>query len=631
MTHQQTPLWASFVVFIVIMLALDLGLFQRRKQAMSMKQSLIWCGVWASLAMLFNIGIFLFHPRGTDAGLEFFTGYVTEQSLSFDNIFVFIVLFGYFKVPRVYQYKVLFWGVLGAVIFRGIFILGGLALMSRFQWMIYVFGGFLVLTGISMVRKDQEKEIHPDKNLATRVFRRFFRVTRDYRRDRFFVWENEKILVTPLLMVLIAIESTDIVFATDSIPAIFAITPDPFIVFSSNILALIGIRSLYFAVAGLMRNFYFLHYGFASILVMLGAKMLLSRVVHVPTALSLVLIVFILLFCVIISLLRPRKADLKRIFGLTAQLGLIPFRRLLVIENIIDHGDKLVREVMRPRSSVVVIRLNSPWNENARLLRETRFSRYPIVEADGSRPLGVLHVMDLALTEGRQEPDAAQLRELARSGLELREDLSLAETAPLFRRHSNEMGIILNPGGEWTGIVTIEDLFEQLVGEIEDESSIARGETPMSIGDALNPACIVLNLHAGSMSEAIENIIGAIPKLELPIDSQTMLSALMQHAPKVPIYLEEGVAVLHARLEGLDQPMFVFARSEEGVELGPTQHAQLFFLALCPIQTPNLEARLFASISRLIDSEILLHRLREAQTPEEVIETIRVGEQILPA
>jgi tellurite resistance protein TerC len=630
MIDQQTLLWASFVAFIVIMLALDLGLFQRGKQVMSMKQSLIWCGVWASLAMLFNIGVFLFHPRGTDAGLEFFTAYVTEQSLSFDNIFVFIVLFGYFNVPRVYQYKVLFWGVLGAVIFRGIFILGGLALMSRFYWMIYVFGGFLVFTGISMVRKDQEKEIHPDKNLVMRAFRRFLRVTPNYHRDRFFAWENGKLLVTPLLMVLIAIESTDIVFATDSIPAIFAITPDPFIIFSSNILALIGIRSLYFAVAGLMRNFYFLHYGFASILVMLGAKMLLSHVVQVPTALSLVLIVFILLLCVIISLLRPRKADLKRIFGLTAQLGLIPFRRLLVIENIIDHGDKLVREVMRPRSSVAVIRLNSPWNENARLLRETRFSRYPIVEADSARPLGILHVMDLALAESRQEPDAAQLRELARSGLELREDLSLAETAPFFRRHSNEMGIIFNPGGEWTGIVTIEDLFEQLVGEIEDESSIARGETPMSIGDALSPARIVLNLQARSMSEAIENIIGAIPKQELPIDSQTMLSALMQHASKAPIYLEEGVAVSHARLEGLDQPMLVFARSEEGVELSATQHAQLFFLALCPIQTPNLEARLFASITRLIDSEFVLHRLHEARTPDEVIETIRVGEQILP-
>ena len=162
--HQQTLLWAGFVAFIVIMLALDLGLFQRGKQVMSMKQSLIWCGVWASLAMLFNIGVFLFHPRGTDAGLEFFTGYITEQSLSFDNIFVFLVLFGYFKVPRVYQYKVLFWGVVGAVIFRAIFILGGLALMSRFHWMIYVFGGFLVLTGIGMVRKDQEKEIQDRKS-----------------------------------------------------------------------------------------------------------------------------------------------------------------------------------------------------------------------------------------------------------------------------------------------------------------------------------------------------------------------------------------------------------------------------------------------------------------------------------
>jgi tellurite resistance protein TerC len=630
MMHEQTLLWVGFVGIIIIMLALDLGIFQRGKQVMSIKESLIWCGVWAGLAMLCNVGVFLFHPRGTDAGLEFFTGYVTEQSLSVDNIFVFLVLFGYFKVPRVYQHKVLFWGVLGAVIFRGIFILGGLALISRFHWMIYVFGGFLVLTGTSMVWKDQEKEIHPEKNLVMRAFRRCFRVTPDYHRDRFFFCKNGKLWVTPLLMVLIAVESTDIVFATDSIPAIFAITPDPFLIFSSNILALIGIRSLYFAVAGFMRNFYFLHYGFASILVMLGTKMLLSHVVQVPIALSLVLIIFILLLCVIISLLRPRKADLKQIFGRAAQLGLIPFRHLLVIENMMDHADKPVREVMRPRSSVAVIRLNSPWKENARLLRETRFSRYPIVEADGARPLGILHVMDLALAETRQEPDAAQLKELARSGLALREDLSLTETAVQFRRHSNEMGIILDPGGEWTGIVTLEDLFEEIFGEIEDESSIARAETPMLIGDALSPGRIVLNLQARSMPEAIENIIGAIPKQELPIESQTMLRALMQRAPRVPTYLEEGVAVPHARLEGLDQPMLVFARSEEGVELDANQHAQLFFLALCPMETPNLEVRLLASITRLIDSEFVLHRLREAQTPEEVIETIRIGERLLP-
>jgi tellurite resistance protein TerC len=327
---------------------------------------------------------------------------------------------------------------------------------------------------------------------------------------------------------------------------------------------------------------------------------------------------------VIISLLRPRKADLKQIFGRAAQLGLIDFRQLLVIGNMMDHADKPVREVMRPRSSVAVIRLNSPWKENAQLLRETRFSRYPIVEADGARPLGILHVMDLALADTRQEPDAAQLKELARSGLALREDLSLTETAFQFRRHSNEMGIILDPGGEWTGIVTMEDLFEEIFGEIEDESSIARGETPMSIADALTPARIVLNLQAGSMPEAIENIIGAIPKQELPIESQTSLRAL------VPTYLEEGVAVPHARLEGLDQPMLVFARSEEGVELDANQHAQLFFLALCPIETPNLEVRLLASITRLIDSEFVLHRLREAQTPEEVIETIRIGERLLP-
>lgn len=359
---------------------------------MTMKESLTSCGVWAGLAMLFNVGIFLFHPRGAEAGLEFFTGYVVEQSLSIDNIFVFLLIFSYFGVPRPYQHKVLYWGVIGALVARLTFILGGLALMERFAWMVYVFGGFLVFTGINMMREKEEKEVDPGKNWVMRTFRRLFRVSDEYDRGKFFTRKDHKLWATPLLAVLIAIESTDILFAVDSIPAIFAITPDSFIVFSSNIFAMLGIRALYFAVAGFVQSFYFLRYGFASILVILGVKMLLERVVHLPTALSLVLIIFILLLCVIISLLRPRKADLKRIFGRTARLGLIPFRRLLVIENIIDHADMPLREVMRERESVSVLRLNASSEENLRTLRATRFSRYPIMDKDSDKPLGILHL-----------------------------------------------------------------------------------------------------------------------------------------------------------------------------------------------------------------------------------------------
>src|SRR5437764_6651474 len=247
MNHQNMALWGGFILFVLVMLALDLGVFQRGKQVMSTKESLIWCGIWAGVAMLFNVGIFLFHPRGTSAGLEFFTGYVVEESLSIDNIFVFLLIFSYFKVPRAYQHKVLFWGVLGALVCRAVFILGGLALLDRFHWMIYLFGIFLVGTGIRLMFKKEEKEVAPEKSWANRVFGRLFRVSDEYDRERFFSRRNGELWATPLLAVLIAIESTDIIFAVDSIPAIFAITNDSFIVFSSNILAMLGIRALYFA------------------------------------------------------------------------------------------------------------------------------------------------------------------------------------------------------------------------------------------------------------------------------------------------------------------------------------------------------------------------------------------------
>jgi tellurite resistance protein TerC len=630
MMNQQALLWGGFILFVLVMLALDLGVFQRGKQVMSMKESLIWCGIWAGIAMLFNVGIFLFHPRGTAAGLEFFTGYVVEESLSIDNIFVFLLIFSYFKVPRAYQHKVLFWGVIGALVFRAIFILGGLAILDRFHWMIYLFGGFLVVTGINLMFKREEKEVAPEKSWTSRVFRRFFRVTDEYDRDRFFTRQNGKRWATPLLAVLIAIESTDIIFAVDSIPAIFAITNDSFIVFSSNILAMLGIRALYFAVAGFVQSFYFLRYGFASIMVILGAKMLLERFVQLPIELSLVLIVFILLLCVIISLLRPRKVDLKGVFARTARLGLLPFRRLLVIENLIDHADDAVREVMRPRSAATVLRIEASAEENLRIVRENSFSRYPVVNAEASMPLGVFYVRDLALGRAGLALTGASLRELARPGLELREDISISDAVALFRRHSRQMGIVVDKNGLWTGIITLEDLVEELIGEIRDESTRHPSEATFSVADALSPGRIILELEATSTREAIEKLVRAVPRQELPADAATIIHALTEHGEN-PNYLGHGVAVPHARLDGLEKSTVFFGRADQGVELGPTnQHAEIFFVALCPGNRPNLEAWLLASITTLIESDYVLNRLRKAESPEEVIETIRAGEQILP-
>jgi tellurite resistance protein TerC len=274
---------------------------------------LAWVAVWATLALLFNVGIALFHERGGEAALEFFTGFLVEQSLSIDNVFVFILIFEYFRVPPAYQHK-LFWGIVGAVALRLTFIVGGLALLERFAWTMYVFGGFLVATGIVMLRR-RERTYDPDRNLVIRVFRRFFPVTTRYKRNRFFVRQGGQRLATPLFVALLAIESSDIIFAVDSIPAIFAITQDPFIVYTSNIFAMLGLRSLYFAAAGVMRMFHYLHYGFASIILILGVKMLLSDVYHVPVGASLTLIMVILFACVLASLLWPRRADLKRLLG----------------------------------------------------------------------------------------------------------------------------------------------------------------------------------------------------------------------------------------------------------------------------------------------------------------------------
>lgn len=396
MITQTTLLWGGFILFVLAMLAIDLGLFQRKRHVMGMKESLIWFGVWVGLAMLFNLGVFFFHPRGGEAGLEFFAGYLIEKALSVDNIFVFVMVFGYFKVPRISQHKVLIWGVLGALVFRSIFIIGGLALLARFHWMMYIFCGFLLVTGIRMLLKHDE-ESEPEKSWAIRAIQKVLPVTGRYDRDNFFTTVNGKRMATPLLLAMLVIESSDIVFAVDSIPAIFAVTPDPFIVFTSNIFAVLGLRSLYFAVAGVLGRFHFLHYGFAAILLILSAKMLLSDFVKVPIALSLVMIAFILLMCVIISLLRPRQADLKSVLARTERLGLIPFQRLLLIENIIDHGDLPVREAMRKRDDVLVIRIEDRWEEILQALRATRYARYPLVEGEPGKPVGILHVQDSTL------------------------------------------------------------------------------------------------------------------------------------------------------------------------------------------------------------------------------------------
>jgi tellurite resistance protein TerC len=288
------------------MLALDLGVFQRKTHAVTVKEALIWSAVWIVLALAFNA--FVYYDFGKQKAIEFLTGYILEKSLSVDNIFVFVLLFSYFKVPSEYQHKVLFWGVIGALILRAILIAVGAIMIAKFHWIIYVFGAFLVFTGFRMAKQNDE-DIHPEDNFLIRFFKKIFPVTNDYHGEKFFVKLDGKKFATPLFIVLLAIEFTDLVFAFDSIPAIFAVTSDPFIVYTSNIFAILGLRSLYFALAGVIHKFHFLKIGLSMILIFIGMKMLIMDIYKIPTTYSLGVIAIVLTASVVLSILKPKQEE----------------------------------------------------------------------------------------------------------------------------------------------------------------------------------------------------------------------------------------------------------------------------------------------------------------------------------
>ena len=298
--------WVVFNIFVLAMLAIDLGVFHRKAHEIKTKEALIWSAIWITLALLFNLGIYFW--RGPQTALEFLTGYLIEKSLSVDNLFIFLLIFSYFRVPALYQHKVLFWGILGALVMRAIFIAAGVTLIQKFHWLIYIFGGFLILTGIKMAL-EKEKKIHPERNPVLRLFRRFMPITSDYEGDKFLVKHEGRYFATPLFITLLIVETTDLIFAIDSIPAILAITLDPFIVYTSNVFAILGLRSLYFALAGIMQLFHYLHYGLSAILVFVGAKMLLAYIYKIPVDIALGVVAGFLLISVIASIIRPREAE----------------------------------------------------------------------------------------------------------------------------------------------------------------------------------------------------------------------------------------------------------------------------------------------------------------------------------
>lgn len=298
-------LWVGFNLFVLAMLAIDLGVFHRKAHIVSFREAMGWTVAWVTLAALFNIGIW--HFAGAEKALEFTTGYVIEYSLSVDNIFVFALLFSYFAVPATYQHRVLFWGILGALVLRALMIVAGTVLITKFAWVIYVFGAFLIITGIKMIVK-KEEEIHPERNPIVKWFKALIPVTTDYREDKFFVRENGVRMATPLFVVLILVEMSDVLFAVDSIPAIFAVTRDPFIVYTSNVFAILGLRSLYFALAGVLDKFHYLKIGLGIVLTFVGVKMLLGHTAwKIDTLVSLGVIISVLAGSIVMSLLRPKK------------------------------------------------------------------------------------------------------------------------------------------------------------------------------------------------------------------------------------------------------------------------------------------------------------------------------------
>jgi tellurite resistance protein TerC len=296
--------WTLFMVFVLAMLALDLGVFHRKHHVVKLKEALAWSAVWIALALVFNVGVW--HWMGRDKGMEFLTGYVIEKSLSVDNIFVFILVFSYFRVPAEHQHGVLFWGIIGALVMRAIFIFAGVALMERFEWIIFVFGAILIWSGIKMAL-EKDKEVHPENNPVLKLFRRLVPVTNHMEEGKFFTIENGRRVATPLAVVLVVVETTDLIFAVDSIPAVLAISRDPFIVFTSNVFAILGLRALYFALAGVMNLFHFLHYGLSFILVFVGVKMIGQHWYKLPISVALGVIVVVLTLSVVASLIWPAK------------------------------------------------------------------------------------------------------------------------------------------------------------------------------------------------------------------------------------------------------------------------------------------------------------------------------------
>lgn len=316
--------WIGFVAFVVIMLVLDLFVFHKKDTAIKVKDALLWSLFWIGLAVVFNIGIYFVvgniagFQLGKQKALEFLTGYLIEESLSVDNLFVFILIFGFFKIESRYQHKILFWGIIGAIIMRAVFIFAGVALIQQFAWIMYLFGAFLIYTGVKMLFEKEDDDYNPNKNFFIKLFKKIFPVTDDTSKHQFFIRKDKILYATPFFIALLVIEASDLIFAVDSIPAVLSVSKDPFIVYTSNIFAILGLRSLYFALQGIMVYFHYLKYALSGILTFIGAKMCINEFTsefnysfHISNLTSLSVIISLLTVSILLSIIVKKRAENK--------------------------------------------------------------------------------------------------------------------------------------------------------------------------------------------------------------------------------------------------------------------------------------------------------------------------------
>jgi tellurite resistance protein TerC len=403
-------MWTAFIVLVLVLLALDLGVFHRKAHAVSTYEALIWTGVWIGVALLFSVFLYFayeYHwlgvdpsedkPDGRTAAVLFFTGYVLEKILSIDNVFVIAIIFSYFGVPPKYQHRVLFWGIVGALVMRVVMVLVGAVLIEKFHWTLYVFGAFLVMTAGKMLFFPHEPD--PQNNAFVRLASWLMPVTHEYAEEHFTVRVDGRLMLTPLALALVAVESTDVMFAVDSIPAIFAITDDPFIVFSSNVFAMLGLRSLYFVLAGIMHKFYYLKSTLGVLMALIGLKMLLNDVLQVVpdvTYYTLGIMAFVVSAGVAASLIRAKRQppsieELSVLVERTHDSGILSQTQTELVQKTFRLSGKRVNDCLVPRDKMVALELNTSPEQVLELVRQTAHTRMPVYDGDIDNIVGIVN------------------------------------------------------------------------------------------------------------------------------------------------------------------------------------------------------------------------------------------------